>query len=432
VLGLGPTLFAVVGMGGAVGGIVAGAIAAWLSQRLGSGTCLAITLAGSALVSLVFAFTSHWPVVFVLMALSTLLGTLWNVITVSLRQTIIPEHLLGRVNSVYRFFAWGMIPIGAAVGGLLVVLVDLVASREWALRSVWLFEALVYALLWLVGRSRLTTARIESARAARGYGRGMSEFLRYEVDGLVGTITIDRPEKRNAMTYAMLGDFISLVREAGADPATSVLVITGVPGAFCAGTDLADLATIPGETRGLRGSSSDHDVWWPIVQCPKPTICAIDGPAVGMGAEFTSQCDLRIASTNARFAWNFVHRGLVPDTGAGTWLLPRIVGLQNALRLTYTGQMIDADEALRLGYVLDVVAPDDLPARVRALAEQVATGSPHSHRWVKQLTYQGLTASVDEHMERHTAAMSACFKSDDHREGVASFLERRPARFTGR
>jgi enoyl-CoA hydratase len=151
-----------------------------------------------------------------------------------------------------------------------------------------------------------------------------------------------------------------------------------------------------------------------------------------MGAEFTSQCDLRIASTNARFAWNFVHRGLVPDTGAGTWLLPRIVGLQNALRLTYTGQMIDADEALRLGYVLDVVAPDDLHARVRALAEQVATGSPHSHRWVKQLTYLGLTASVDEHMERHTAAMSACFKSDDHREGVASFLERRPARFTGR
>ena len=260
----------------------------------------------------------------------------------------------------------------------------------------------------------------------------MSEHLRYTVDGKVGTITIDRPEKRNAMTYAMLGEFIALVREAGADPSTTVLVITGVPGAFCAGTDLADLATIPGETRGLRGSSADHDLWWPIVQCPKPTICAIDGPAVGMGAEFTSQCDLRIASTNARFAWNFVHRGLVPDTGAGTWLLPRIVGLQNALRLTYTGAMIDAAEALRLGYVLDVVAPDELAGRVAALAEQVAAGSPHSFRWLKQLTYQGLTASVDEHMERHTAAMSACFKSDDHREGVASFLERRPASFTGR
>ncbi len=260
----------------------------------------------------------------------------------------------------------------------------------------------------------------------------MSEFLRYETDGRIGTITIDRPAKRNAMTYAMLGDFIALVAEAGADERTSVLIITGVPGAFCAGTDLADLATIPGETRGLRGSSADHDLWWPIVQCPKPTICAIDGPAIGMGAEFTSQCDLRLASTNARFAWNFAHRGLVPDTGAGTWLLPRIVGVQNALRLTYTGEMIDAAEALRLGYVLDVVGPDDLAGRARALAEQIAVGSPHSHRLIKQLTYQGLTASVDEHMGRHTTAMAASFKSDDHREGVASFLERRPAHFTGR
>lgn len=168
------------------------------------------------------------------------------------------------------------------------------------------------------------------------------------------------------------------------------------------------------------------------MQCPKPTICAIDGPAVGMGAEFTSQCDMRLASTNARFAWNFVHRGLVPDTGAGTWLLPRIVGLQQALRLTTTGTMIDAAEALRLGYVLDVVEPGVLLERTYALAAEVAAGSPHSHRWLKQLVYQGLTASVDEHMQRHTEAMAACFRSDDHREGVAAFLERRPAEFTGR
>ncbi len=259
----------------------------------------------------------------------------------------------------------------------------------------------------------------------------MSEFIRYDTQGRVGTITIDRSHKRNAMTYAMLGEFISAVRDAGTDSSTSVLVVTGVPGAFCAGTDLADLATIPGEARGLRGSADDHEAWWPLVQCPKPTICAIDGPAVGMGAEFTSQCDLRLASTNARFAWNFVHRGLVPDTGAGTWLLPRIVGLQQALRLTYTGEMIDAPEALRIGYLLDVVQPGELAERVQALAEAVAAGSPHSHRLLKQLTYAGLTASIDEHMQRHTTALAACFKSDDHREGVASFLERRPAVFTG-
>jgi enoyl-CoA hydratase/carnithine racemase len=260
----------------------------------------------------------------------------------------------------------------------------------------------------------------------------MAEHIRYQTDGKVGTITIDRPQKRNAMTYAMLRDFITAVAEADADASTVVLIVTGVPGAFCAGTDLADLATVPGESRGLRGTADERHSWWPISECSKPTICAIDGPAVGMGAEFTSQCDIRLASPNARFAWNFVHRGLVPDTGAGTWLLPRIVGLQPALRLLYTGAMIDAAEAQRLGYVADVVPADALETRARELAEAIAAGSPHSLKLVKQLVYAGLTAGVDEHMQRHTTAMTACFASDDHREGVASFLERRPAVFTGR
>jgi enoyl-CoA hydratase/carnithine racemase len=255
--------------------------------------------------------------------------------------------------------------------------------------------------------------------------------IRYSTSGKVGTVTIDRPEKRNAMTYAMLGEFIETVAAADADTSTTVIVITGVAGAFCAGTDLADLATIPGASRGLRGSSAEKHKWWPIAECSKPTICAIDGPAVGMGAEFTSQCDLRIASTNARFAWNFVHRGLVPDTGAGTWILPRLIGVPNALRLLYTGEMIDAAEASRLGYLLDVVAPDELAARTRALAESVAEGSPHSQRLLKRLVYDGLGAGVDDHMVRHTEALAACFKSDDHREGVAAFLERRSASFKG-
>ena len=221
----------------------------------------------------------------------------------------------------------------------------------------------------------------------------MSEHIKYTRDGKIGTITIDRPEKKNAMTFAILFDFIEAVRHAGEDD-IAALAITGVPGAFCAGTDLADLSTIPGAQRGLRGSAEETDKWWPIVQCPKPTICAIDGPAVGMGAEFTSQCDIRLASTNARFAWNFVHRGLVPDTGAGTWLLPRIIGVQNALRLTYTGDMIDAAEALRLGYVLEVVESKDLLPRAYELAEKIAAGSPHSLKLIKELTYMGLTAPV--------------------------------------
>jgi enoyl-CoA hydratase/carnithine racemase len=257
------------------------------------------------------------------------------------------------------------------------------------------------------------------------------QLIRYHVDGKVGVITIDRPEKRNAMTYAMLGDFIETVGRADDDPSTTVLVITGVPGAFCAGTDLADLATVPGEVRGLRGSAQEQHKWWPIAQARKPTIGAIDGPAVGMGAEFSSQCDLRLASDGARFAWNFVHRGLVPDTGAGTWLLPRIIGVQPALRLLYTGEMIDAEEALRLGYVLDVVPSADLLPTVMELAGSIAAGSPHSLGLIKSLVHDGLTAPVGEHMARHTTALAACFKSDDHREGVAAFLERRPAQFTG-
>lgn len=260
----------------------------------------------------------------------------------------------------------------------------------------------------------------------------MSDSITYTRRERIGTIVIDRPEKKNAMTYAMLAEFTRLVGEAGSDPDISVLVVTGVPGSFCAGTDLSDLSTIPGEQRGLRGAAEETDKWWPLVQCSKPTICVIDGPAIGMGAEFTSQCDLRIATPNARFAWNFVHRGLVPDTGAGTWLLPRIIGLQNALRLTMTGEMVDADEALRIGYVLEVVDPDRAMDRASLLARSIAEGSPHSQKLIKQLTYGGLTASVDEHMERHTRAMSACFRSEDHKEGVAAFLERRPAKFTGR
>jgi enoyl-CoA hydratase/carnithine racemase len=260
----------------------------------------------------------------------------------------------------------------------------------------------------------------------------MSEHIRYEVDGKVGTITIDRPEKRNAMTYAILNEFIEAIGTAGQDPATTVVVVTGVPGAFCAGTDLSDLDATPSAKRGLRGTATERHRWWPLIECPKPTICAVDGPAVGMGAEFTSQCDLRLASTSASFAWNFVHRGLVPDTGAGTWLLPRLVGLQTALRLIYTGERIDAAEAQRIGYVLDVVSPDDLAGATRSLAESVAAASPHSQQLIKTLVYEGLTASVDEHMARHTEALTKCFASEDHREGGASFLERRPAVFTGR
>ena len=124
-----------------------------------------------------------------------------------------------------------------------------------------------------------------------GYGRVMGQHIHSEVDGIITTITIDRPEKKNAISLpAVLNDFIEAVAVAGDDPATSVVIVTGVPGVVRAGTDLSDLDATPAESRRLRGTATERRRWWPLVECAKPTVCAIDGPAVGMGAEFTSQC----------------------------------------------------------------------------------------------------------------------------------------------
>jgi len=146
--------------------VVGGTIASSVSRRLGSGTCLTIVLLGMTVIGAGMAINPWWPVTMLLFGLTALTGILWNVITVSLRQTIIPEHLLGRVNSVYRFFAWGMMPIGSAIGGAVVVVVDGFASRHVALRAPWVVFALVHAVLWFVVRATLTTERIEAARAA--------------------------------------------------------------------------------------------------------------------------------------------------------------------------------------------------------------------------------------------------------------------------
>ena len=260
-----------------------------------------------------------------------------------------------------------------------------------------------------------------------------AHHIRSEIDSDgIATITIDRPEKRNAMTYAMLHAFTEAVAKAGADDAVRVVIVTGSGGAFCAGTDLADLATIPGETRGTRGTAQEEEKWWPLIRCPKPVIGAIDGYAVGMGAEFSSQCDVRIITSRARFAWNFALRGLVPDTGAGSWLLPRLIGPQRALRLLYSAAFLEAEEAKAIGYAAEVVEPEQLAEAALAEARRYLATSPFSLRKIKALVWQGLERDVSEHMTAHVEALSACFKSADHKEGVASFLEKRPAKFVGR
>jgi len=162
------TEFAILSTGGAIGGILAGWSASSVARRIGTGPSLSLTLSGSAVTAVVIGLSGSWLLVWLMFAVSTGLGTIWNVITVSLRQTIIPDALLGRVNSVYRFFAWGMIPIGSLIGGAMVVLVDTAASREAALRFPWFAAAALQLLLFAFAAPKLTTAKIEAARAGHG------------------------------------------------------------------------------------------------------------------------------------------------------------------------------------------------------------------------------------------------------------------------
>jgi enoyl-CoA hydratase/carnithine racemase len=248
-------------------------------------------------------------------------------------------------------------------------------------------------------------------------------------DDGIGTITLNQPARRNAMTYPMMAQLFAHLRTLGDDPACRVVVLTGAAGSFCAGTDLTHLDSIPPAERGYRGELHDADGWWNIVACPKPVIAAVDGAAVGMGAEWTSMADVRIATTRARFAWNFGSRGLVPDTGAGTWLLPRLVGLQPALRLLYSGRWLDATEALALGYVAQVVEPDDLRAAVLGEARTYLGSGPEAVARTKRLAWAGLSTAVAEHQRSSRAALLECFASAEHAEGVRAFHERRAPDF---
>ena len=164
VLGVGPLLFAVIGFGAAAGAIIGGLVGSRLSGALGPGACLALTLIGGAVTAMATGLSSQWYLVLVLFGITSFLGIVWNVITVSLRQTIVPSSMLGRVNSVYRFFAWGMMPIGAALGGVVAVAAGAFVDRATALRVVFFVAAAIHLVLFVIGRTRLTTTAIDTAR----------------------------------------------------------------------------------------------------------------------------------------------------------------------------------------------------------------------------------------------------------------------------
>lgn len=258
----------------------------------------------------------------------------------------------------------------------------------------------------------------------------------YEKRGALGWITFNRPEKMNAVTYAMLARLEAIVAEARADDGLRVLIVTGAGRAFCAGTDLNELsARPPAQARGSGYADAyppEQPAPWTFLSLPKPVIAAVNGAAVGLGAEFALQADIRLAAEGARFGWVHALRGLTPDTGAGTYLLPRVVGLARAARLLYTGAIIDAAEAQRIGLVEQVTSADTLLSEAEALASQIAAVAPLATEGIKRTLYQSLARDARAHVDDNTATLTKLFASEDHREGVRSFLERRPAVFQRR
>ena len=260
--------------------------------------------------------------------------------------------------------------------------------------------------------------------------------VEYSIEGATAVLRFNRPDRMNAITYEMLEDIERIAREANADDRVRAVVVTGAGRAFSAGTDLQQLSSRPPE-RGRaesygRAYGDDIPAPWTFPSIKKPVIAAINGAAVGLGAEFTLQCDLRIAADSARIGWVFVHRGLVPDTAAGTWLLSRIVGLQEAARLLFSGEIISAARAKEIGYVLDVVPDAELMDRAMALAASVSQGSPLSAAEIKRLLYRGLTRDAMDHLADSTATITRMFASEDFKEGVSAFLEKRPPHWVGR
>lgn len=258
----------------------------------------------------------------------------------------------------------------------------------------------------------------------------MSE-VRIDDTGAVRTITLDRPESRNGLTV----DICRQLRDAvtGAPDAIHAIVLTGANGAFCSGLDLKDAMrrglSSPDElARGLR--EDFHGLQKALVNSPKPTIAALDGAAAGFGCDVALACDLRIGSEKAIFGEIFVKRGLMPD-GGGTWLLPRIVGLGNALQLLLTGDLVKADEALRLGLVSTIVPSSELSAHVASFAARIAAGPPMVHKLVKQSVYAGLSGDITTALEREATGQLQLLQSADFREGVAAFLQKRDPKFTG-
>ena len=270
----------------------------------------------------------------------------------------------------------------------------------------------------------------------------------YQVTQHVATITLNRPDKLNAWTAIMEREVRDAMEDAERDENVRAIVLTGAGRGFCAGADMSLLSNVAehgldergreqalrncasGERSGIRADFQKKYSYYPAIA--KPVIAAINGPVVGLGLVITLYCDLRFASDAARFSTSFARRGLIAEYGLA-WMLPRLVGTANALDLLFSARMVEADEALRMGLVNQVFPQDVFLDNVQKYARDLASSvSPRSLRVIKRQVYDAMFQTLEAAFELSEREMLESLQSEDFKEGVAHFLQKRAPAFTGK